>query len=84
MVDVLMCSLFMKMVREHLIFFNVWLTVHLVYNCVTNQHDALFFPLYCVTTPLHVLGSFLACHQEAECMMWRMVFFFFLTVCGLG
>jgi hypothetical protein len=27
----------------------------------------------CVTTPLHVLGPFVAHHQEAECIIWWMV-----------
>jgi hypothetical protein len=28
-------------------FLNVWLTVHLVYIRIMNQHDALFFTLFC-------------------------------------
>jgi hypothetical protein len=40
------------------------------YICTINQHDALFFHF---TTPLHALGPFVALHQEAECIIWRMV-----------
>jgi hypothetical protein len=64
--------------------FYVWSCVHLVYNCIINQHDILFFPLYCVTTPLHVSGSFLAHHQDAECIMWRMVLVFLLNWLSAG
>jgi hypothetical protein len=32
-----------------------------------------FFPLYRVTTPPHVTSPFIVHHQEAECIMWRML-----------
>jgi hypothetical protein len=34
----------------------------------SQEHEAVFFTLYCITTPLHVSGPFLAHHQEPECM----------------
>jgi hypothetical protein len=60
----------LAMSRIHCSFFNVWLMVRLeVYFCIINQHDALFFSLYCVTTCLHVSGPFVAHHQEAKFIM---------------
>jgi hypothetical protein len=32
-----------------------------------------YFSLYYVTTPVDVSGPFIAHHQEAEYIMWRMV-----------
>jgi hypothetical protein len=41
------------------------------------------FPLYFVTTPPHVLGPFVAHHQDAECIMWQWYCFTFkATVSG--
>jgi hypothetical protein len=41
-----------------------------LYNKLNKMH---YFSLYFVTTPLHISGPFVAHHQEAECIMWRMV-----------
>jgi hypothetical protein len=58
--------------KQSCLIFHVWLTVHLELYCIMNQHDALFFSL--ITLPrLHVSGPFVAHHQEAECIVWRMV-----------
>jgi hypothetical protein len=56
--------------------------VHLVYNCITNQHDVLFSPP--LTVPLHLQGSFLAHHQEAECIMWWIVLVLLLNRLSVG
>jgi hypothetical protein len=57
---------------SHLIFMFVWpCTSNDI--CIINQHDTLFFSLYCVTTPLHASGPFTVHHQEAWCIMLRMV-----------
>jgi hypothetical protein len=34
-----------------------------------------YLPIYFVTTPLQVSGSFVAHHQDAKCMMWQWYLF---------
>jgi hypothetical protein len=43
-----------------------------------------FFSLLCVTTPVHVLGPFVAHHQEAECIVWWMVIVLLLSQLSVG
>jgi hypothetical protein len=40
--------------------------------------------LYCVTTPLHVSGPFVAPHQEAECIVWQMLLVLLLSRLSAG
>jgi hypothetical protein len=46
--------------------------VHLQLHLRNNPTRCTIFSYYYFTTPLHVSGPFVAHHQEAECIMWRL------------
>jgi hypothetical protein len=59
--------------------FYVRLTMHLELYLYNEPTQCTIFSLYYVTTPLQVSGSFVAHHQEDECIMWWMVLVLLLT-----
>jgi hypothetical protein len=60
--------------------FHVRLTVHLELYLYNKPTRCTLFSLYCITTPLHVSGPFVAHHQEAECIVWQMVLVYILIL----
>jgi hypothetical protein len=76
--------LVVPLIRTHYRFSYVWLIVHHELYLYNKPTRCTVFSLYCVTTPLHVSGPFVTHHQEAECIMWRIVLVFLLSRLSAG